>query len=152
MTISLEGLDKAAVVPALYNASKPLGMGFLYYDPLPMTIEEARELLKESVDFDYLKGRVMKVYLGGDELDPWGYDRDNGQGAASRAISALVAGDENQLRETHRTGVASAAKDARRIIGQQTTIEKKDGIAYVNLGLSDVADVLGPATDKTQDR
>ena len=87
--ISLKGLDKAEVLAALYNASHAQGMGLLHFDPKPMTKEEAEELLSHNSDFDYLKGRVMKVYLGGDELDPWGYDRDNGQGAAYSVISTL---------------------------------------------------------------
>jgi hypothetical protein len=40
--------------------------------------------------FDYLQGRVMKVSLEGDELDARLYDRDNGEGAAAEAISALL--------------------------------------------------------------
>lgn len=40
----------------------------------------------ERIYFDYLQGRVMKVDLAGDELDPRLYDRDNGEGAARRAI------------------------------------------------------------------
>jgi hypothetical protein len=31
----------------------------------------------------------MKVHIGGDEFDPWGYDRDNGDGAAQRVIDTL---------------------------------------------------------------
>ena len=52
--ISLIGLDKAAVLAALYNASKPVGMGFARYDPTPMTLEEARALLERDTYFDYL--------------------------------------------------------------------------------------------------
>ena len=38
----------------------------------------------------------MKVNLSGDTLDPWGYDRDNGQGTAEDAIDELRAtGDTN---------------------------------------------------------
>ena len=87
--ISLKGLDKAAVLSALYNASHDQGLGFLEYDPAPMTAEEAQRLLDEDTDFDYLKGRVMKVNLGGNELDPYFYDRDNGDGAAAKIIDAL---------------------------------------------------------------
>jgi len=81
--INLKGKDKAAVLMHLYNASKPLGLGFLHYNPAPMILHEEKELLKQGTYFDYLIGRVMKIELGGDELDPWGYDRDNGQGAAA---------------------------------------------------------------------
>ena len=87
--IDLTGKDKAAVLAALYNASQPLGMGFLHYDPTPMTRDEAADLLAEQTYFDYLKGRVMKVDLGPDVLLTGGYDRDNGEGAAERIIAAI---------------------------------------------------------------
>lgn len=95
--INIKGLDKGAVVAALYNASKPLGMGRLQYDPKPMTASDANGLIAAMGDkpyFDYLKGRVMKVMLDGDQLDPRLYDRDNGEGAAARAIDAIRATPE----------------------------------------------------------
>src|SRR4030042_6086600 len=95
--ISLVGLNKAAVLAALYNASKPQGMGFLHYNPAPMTVEEAEALLSEHSYFDYLGGRAIKVDLSGDYLDTWGYDRDNGQGAAKRAIDAMRAGATDSI-------------------------------------------------------
>ena len=94
--INIEGLDKAEVLAALYNASRQQGMGFMHArGALPMTKEEAAQEIalaqqpNGSAYFDYLHGRVMKVRLAGDQLDPWLYDRDNGAGAASRAINAL---------------------------------------------------------------
>jgi hypothetical protein len=75
------------VLAKLYNVSKPQGMGFLHYDHQDMTIEEAQKILDSGITyFDYLKGRVMKVDLSDNELDPWLYDRENGRGAAARAI------------------------------------------------------------------
>jgi hypothetical protein len=97
-TISIRGLDHADVLAVLYNASRPQGMGFLQFNPKDMTKDEAASLLeknavkppdKRGVYFDYLKGRVMKVRIGGDTLDPRLYDRDNGDGAAERAINSL---------------------------------------------------------------
>ncbi len=38
--------------------------------------------------FDYLYGRVMKIDIRGDVLDPGLYDRDNGPDAAMRALVA----------------------------------------------------------------
>jgi len=87
--IDISGLNKADVLAALYNASKPLGMGFLQYDPKPMDRAEAERLIERGSYVDYVGGRVMKVNLGGDMLDPWLYDRDNGDGAAARAISRI---------------------------------------------------------------
>ena len=88
--ISLANLNKAEILAALYNASKPLGMGILHFDPKPMTTEQADDLLKGQTYFDYLKGRVMKIDLKGDTLNPWLYDRDNGDGAAWRALRNII--------------------------------------------------------------
>lgn len=87
MNINLNGKNKAKVLAALYNNSKPLGMGILQFDPTPMSEQEAQEILENQSNFDYLKGRVMKVDLGGDEFNPWLYNRDNGEGCAERALA-----------------------------------------------------------------
>lgn len=85
--MDISGLDKAAVLAALYNHARCQGMGYLHYDPKPMTVEEAQEILaKGQTYFDYHKGRVMKVDLSGGFLDTRLYDRDNGLGAAENAI------------------------------------------------------------------
>jgi hypothetical protein len=89
--INISDLNKADVLAALYNAARAQGMGFLHYDPAQMTREEAERLLVSQTYFDYVKGRVMKVNLKGDEFDPWLYDRDNGPGAAARVIDELRA-------------------------------------------------------------
>lgn len=84
--IDITNLNKAAILAALYNASRPLGLGYLHYTPEDMTTEEAAALLRRQTYFDYLKGRVMKIDLSGNTLDPQLYDRDNGQDAAECAI------------------------------------------------------------------
>ncbi len=67
---------------------KAQGLGFLHFTPQDMTKEEAQaELDKTSSKyFDYLDGRIMKIDLSGNELDPRLYDRDNGQGAAEKTL------------------------------------------------------------------
>ena len=88
--VDINGLNKAEVLAALYNNSKPLGLGTLQFDPKKMTVAEAEELLKQTTYFDYLKGRVMKVDLSSDDgFEEWLYDRDNGNGAAERVIAEL---------------------------------------------------------------
>lgn len=93
MAINIKGLDKAAVLAALYNNSRQQGMGFLHQRGAEaMSVEQAREELKRAGDrpyFDYLHGRVLKVYLE-DDLDERLYDRDNGGGAAYRALKPLL--------------------------------------------------------------
>lgn len=88
--VDIKGLNKAEVLAALYNNSKPQGLGFLNFDAKNMMVAEAEEILKKTTDFDYLKGRVMKVNLSSDDsFEEWLYDRDNGNGAAEKAISSL---------------------------------------------------------------
>jgi hypothetical protein len=82
-------ISKAEALARLYNASRPLGMGFLHYDPSPMTIREAGTILDDHRYFDYLKGRVMKIDLSTDVINVILYDRDNGKGAAFAALSEV---------------------------------------------------------------
>jgi hypothetical protein len=119
--LSIKGLDKGALLKALYDRAKPLGLGQLHYDPAPMRLDKARAIIEERLEtraalvqaravvaerlgsaddpgleprclyFDYVGGRVLKVDLSGDELDPVLYDRDNGEGAADEAVSLVVA-------------------------------------------------------------
>lgn len=104
--MNIKGLDKAAILAALYNRATCQGMGILHYDPKPMTVDQARTILNQEqgdditqmfggfvhngnrLYFDYLKGRVMKVDLSKDELDTRLYNRDNGPNAAEDAIFA----------------------------------------------------------------
>lgn len=105
--MNISDLNKAAVLAALYNGAKPLGMGFLHYDPEPMTDVEAQTILDEyptvvledypaivpqhakEIYFDYLKGRVMKIDLAKDEVDTRLYNRDNGSNAAENIVDRL---------------------------------------------------------------
>lgn len=88
--INIAGKNKALVLTALYNHAKPLGMGFLQYVPGDMTEAQATDILKQTHDFDYLAGRVMKVNLQEDTFDPYLYNRDNGEGAAERALESIL--------------------------------------------------------------
>ena len=95
--MDISNLDKAEVLAVLYNNAKPLGLGFLHYDPKPMTVEEAQVIIDKELHrgnnelyFDYLKGRVMKVYLNKDTLRTDLYNNDNGGSAAEDAINALL--------------------------------------------------------------
>ena len=113
--VSIEGLDKGAVLAALYNAARAQGMGFFQYTPKPMTAAEARVILEGQTVFDYLNGRVLKVDLSEERtkgaFDPRLYDRDNGPGAAAAAIQALIETHSEQAPEIlrkHTEGVIEA--------------------------------------------
>jgi len=88
--IDISGINKAELLAGLYNSSKPLGLGIAHYDPKPMTVDEAARVIDRGcMSFDYLNGRVMKIDIDGDTLDPWLYDRDNGEGAAAGIVESL---------------------------------------------------------------
>lgn len=100
--IDISGLDKAAVLAALYNAAHVRGAGYLQARDGDMTAEQARELIdsganpdygheRHGIYFDYLYGRVIKTDISGDSFNPGLFDRDNGAGAAERAIAQLRA-------------------------------------------------------------
>ena len=145
--INIEGLDKATVLAALYNASRPQGMGFLHYNPKPMTTDEAEQLLAHTTSFDYLKGRVMKIDLkSGAEFEARWYDRDNGTNTAAMVIESLrqQAPPNNAVTQLiHDVGKFDAALSVRQSLNQPTVLE--DGM--LTLGAADAADVLGPAVD-----
>lgn len=101
--VNISGLDKAAVLAVLFNASAPGGMGFLQAGngPSVMTVEDAERVINNggspdpgfphgNLSYDYLFGRPLKINLEKDEFDPWGFDRDNGgTGTAQRLIEEL---------------------------------------------------------------
>lgn len=152
--IDISGIDKGAVLAALYNASRPQGMGFVHYDPTPMTPEQGAELLKQGSYFDYLKGRVMKVDLSRNNLEERLYDRDNGMGAAALALEALRStGDPNAapITELHQQGKLDAAATVKTSFDQDSRFDEHVGMGVVTLGFSDVANFLGPAVDKSLD-
>lgn len=91
--INIANIDKAKLLQALFNNSKQLGLGFMDASGAnDMSIDEAKSIVSDNEDrlyFDYLKGRVMKVNIGGDTMNSGGYDRDNGDGAALVAVNSI---------------------------------------------------------------
>lgn len=93
--VSIKGLDKAAVLAALFNNSRQQGMGVFDTKGMNrMSIEDAKKEIdsrekSKNFYFDYLRGRVMKIDLGDDEIDTRLYDRDNGQGSAAAAVDSI---------------------------------------------------------------
>ena len=84
--VKLKEADKPKALAALYNHSRPLGLGWLHNTPDAMTESEAAELLNQEHYFDYLEGRIMKLDFDSGEMFVGLYDRDNGQGAAEAVL------------------------------------------------------------------
>ena len=153
-TMDITGLSKAAVLAALYNASRPQRMGFLHYDPTPMIEAQAQQILDRGATyFDYLQGRVMKIDLAGNEIETWLYNRDNGPNAAENAVEALRrSGDANagNIQGAHQAGKAAAIKDVEEHLDDETTKEVRGGVATFGLGLKNVKHILGPAVERAK--
>ena len=104
-TIDISGLNKGAVLAALYNASAPMGMGVFQAQAGNMTVAQAQAHIDADSTpdypgkkpygkyyFDYLHGRPLKVNLKEDAFDGGLFDRDNGgPGSAARIVEALRA-------------------------------------------------------------
>lgn len=81
------GLKSEEVLCALYAQARSPGFGALNRRSGGMTLEEAQSILARGTYIDYLGGRVMKVDLSDPPMmDVYLYDRDNGSGAAQRAL------------------------------------------------------------------
>lgn len=92
MSVNIAGLDKAEVLFALYNGSHAQGMSSMAVPGEGVSLERCREVIAgmgDRLSFDYFAGHVLKVDIGGDEFDPWLYDRDNYNGAAADVIAKL---------------------------------------------------------------
>lgn len=99
--VDTTGIDRAALLKALYDRAQPQGLGFLHNAPGPMDLEYAQRLLDDrktelpvgsgqwSCAFDYLRGRVIKTDVLVNKIDPYLYDRDNGYGALAGVVASL---------------------------------------------------------------
>jgi hypothetical protein len=98
MTIDISGLDKAAVLTALYDRAKPRGIRGLLRPCAGLSADETQAILERGTAaanwrgeayIDSLHGRTIKMYLLGDAIGPSLYDRYNGEGAAAEVINGL---------------------------------------------------------------
>ncbi|MBP7252154.1 MAG: hypothetical protein KBA75_01565 [Alphaproteobacteria bacterium] len=103
--IDISGINKADLLVGLYNASAPVGYGFLAKgSDKPLTYRAARkEIASRKTDgtlhIDVLRGRPIKAAIGGDKLDPWLYDRENG---LEKGLDAVISVKVNSLRPQSR--------------------------------------------------
>lgn len=92
MTVNIRGLDVADVLVALWEHSQEQGFSFLGTYSKNFTREQAQEELERNHGYcDYVNGRVIKcdLFPGATEFDSRLYDRDNGDGAAERAVDSI---------------------------------------------------------------
>src|ERR1700733_10313059 len=89
MGIKIKGVDKVELLVALVNAAKP---GALHrgYGSAPIDHEDARRVLKETLEPNWVNGRAIFVDLSGDELDTAIYDHHNGRLCAGEALAPVL--------------------------------------------------------------
>lgn len=154
-TVSLEGLNKAAVFVALFNRSKPQGLGFLHYNPEELTAEQAQERFGECSEyFDYVDGRVMKVDLSSDELHTGGYNRDNGINAAEDVIDTLRSGGNvtsAEAQHAHAENTRDSAALTKDHLHDEPHVEMIGDILEVNIVAGSAAVELAPKLDDILD-
>lgn len=151
--IDISNKDKAEVLAGLYNNSHPQGLGIAHYDPTPMTIEIAKQLLERRQVFDYLLGRPLKISLEGNEISVVGYNHDNGQGLAQRVISNCrnindVGKDalkkieiqvEEEIKKQIQAEVAKKQKEkARQTTSEKTLSPSRSGLDYLRVTQSEL--------------
>ena len=89
--MNIKGMDKAAVLFALWTNSREQGLSWMGREAI--TLERCQDAIADGhMYFDYFGGRIMKVDLSGEEVNTWGYNRDNGEGAAERVIASMKGG------------------------------------------------------------
>lgn len=97
--VDVSDLPEGLLLATLYNFSKVQGMGALAARPGLLTEDEADQILTSNraldpnrkdkrVYFDYLYGKIMKLWIGGARLDTRLYDRDLGHGVGVAAVHA----------------------------------------------------------------
>jgi hypothetical protein len=86
--IDITGRDKAELLAILYNGSSPRAIDHIR--PV-LTKEEAQEIIEDQgLRFDYLRGRMLKIDLRGNELRTACYNRDNGRDTAELLLRGVI--------------------------------------------------------------
>lgn len=99
--IDITGIDRVALLVALYHGTRAVGLGMLNDRP-GFNEETARAVLAAQpvrpngdVWFDYVCGRPLKVIFSGDTLRGARlYDRDAYEGACQDAVNAAREGKQ----------------------------------------------------------
>lgn len=86
--VNIQGIDKVKLLEALWKKSQPAAFFRMQgISPPSFNMNEAQQAVKGYID--YFNGRVIKCNLSGDEVDVWGFDRDNGNGAFQSVVDSL---------------------------------------------------------------
>lgn len=85
MNVISQGLDKAEVLLALWNAAS----ANLFHAAKSLSKEAATQALDSSSSIDYLAGKPLKIDLSGNTFSTYLYNCDNGENKAQKVIEDL---------------------------------------------------------------
>ena len=86
----ISGLDKVELLSQLWQNNKPASFFKTTTLVMPPSFDRKRAEAAVTEDYiDYFCGRCIKCDLSGDTVNPWGYDRDMGQGSFDRVVSRM---------------------------------------------------------------
>lgn len=97
--IDISNKDRYEVLAALYNASTPVGKGFIEYNPVSWNKEMAEIYFENygrvdehtgNVSFKWILGRPVTCTFMDNLVYVGKYNRDNEEGLAQRAISTVA--------------------------------------------------------------
>ncbi|KAK2754575.1 hypothetical protein FQN54_006976 [Arachnomyces sp. PD_36] len=90
-SVDIQGIPKGDLMQALWERSSVAAFfSANHITPPEFDLAKAlEEFGRDNGRLDYLQGRVIKSDLGGDFVNPWGYDRDNGDGAFAEVVRKL---------------------------------------------------------------
>lgn len=91
MIVKCDGVDEPwQLLKDMWEHSKIAA--FFSMMPVPVPPQPSEDEFRQATTryIDYLNGRVIKTdFTKWPELDPWGYDRDNGEGALEACVDRV---------------------------------------------------------------
>ena len=90
--IDISIINRDELLEALWLHSKPAAFFAGHsMNPPEFNLEKAKASLDYSSYADYICGRAIKSNIyESNTVDPWGYDRHNGQGAFQTVVNSLL--------------------------------------------------------------
>lgn len=93
MSVNIEGIDKVKLLHALWTnmhiAQGALIASIISSDKTHIIFDIDKASSAVLGYIDYFQGRCIKSDLSGNEVDPFLYDRDAGEGAFKRIVDEL---------------------------------------------------------------
>lgn len=86
-TVNIKGIDKVELLRQLWKNQKAIGFHKMVGTLYEFDIQLASKAVLKYID--YFQGKVIKTDLKDDDVDPWLYDRDAGEGAFAKVVNVM---------------------------------------------------------------